>query len=132
LRDHPYAFPGPGIVASLFMYGNLDLRLKNVEDIIDFGLVPWPEEIPRFSGFNGLKQFVLPFAGQGLQSLPKGDGEMNVYGLVTELYEKVYDSITGISEIKLGYKNHIVTLKFTGFDLFTGYFPDINTLKNIN
>jgi len=131
LRDNPYAFPVPPILASLLMFGNIDLRLKNIEDVVDSGLIPWPPEVPRFSGFNGLKEFVLPFASQGLNSLPKEDGELNIYSLFTEIYEKVFNSIQGISEIKIGFKNHLITIKFTGFELFNGYFPDINTLKNL-
>jgi hypothetical protein len=131
LRDNPYAFPVPPILASLLMFGNIDLRTKNIEDVVDNGLIPWPQEVPRFSGFNGLKEFVLPLAGQGLNSLPKEDGDMNIYSLFCEIYEKIYGSIQGISEIKIGFKNHLMTIKFSGFDLFNGYFPDINTLKNV-
>jgi len=131
LRDNPYAFPLPPIIGSLLMFGNIDLRMKNIEDVIDSGLIPWPQEVPRFSGFRGLKEFVLPFASQGLNSLPKEDGDMNIYALFCELYEKIYNSIQGISELKVGFKNHLVTIKFTGFELFNGYFPDINTLKNV-
>jgi len=131
IRDNPYSPPLPGFFGSLLMTGNVELRMHNFEDLIDNGLVPWPQEIPRFCGFNGLKNFVLPFAGQGLDTLPKGEGEMNIYGLFTEVYERIYNSILGISEIKIGFKNHVVTVKFTGFELFNGYFPDIDTLKNL-
>jgi len=131
LQSNPYTFPGPGIFGCLFLTGNVELRVHNLEDIVDMGLVPWPQEIPRFCGFNGLKNFVLPFAGEGLSSLPRDEGGINVYALITELYEKIYNSVTGISEIKVAFKNHIISVKFFGFELFTGYFPDIDTLKNM-
>jgi len=132
IRDNPYSPPFPGLIGSMLMTGNVDLRMHNFEDLIDNGLIPWPQEIPRFCGFNGLKNFVLPFAGEGLNTLPRGEGEMNIYGLFTEVYEKIYDSILGISEIKVGFKNHILTIKFTGFEIFSGYFPDVDTLKNLS
>jgi len=131
LRDNPYVPPFPGMFGSLLISGNVDLRLHNLEDLVDNGILPWPQEIPRFSGFNGLKSFALPFVGQGLNSLPRGEGDMNIYGLVTEVYENIYNSITGISEIKVAFRNHVLTLKFTGFEFFSGYFPDIDTLKNL-
>jgi hypothetical protein len=131
LQNNPYTFPGPGLFGCLFMTGNVELKGHNLEDLVDMGLVPWPQEIPRFCGFNGLKNFALPFVGEGLNGLPRDEGGINIYALITELYEKIYNSITGISEIKIGFKNHIVSIKFTGFDLFNGYFPDIDTLKNL-
>jgi len=131
IRDNPYATPIPGIIGSLLMSGNVDIRFHNIEDLIDNGLIPWPQEIPRFCGFNGLKNFALPFAGEGLNNLPKGEGDMNIYGLVTEVYEKIYNSIIGISEIKVAFKNHVLTIRFTGLEVFSGYFPDIDTLKNL-
>jgi len=132
LRENPYAPPFPGLMGSLFMSGNIDTRLHNFEDLVDNGLLPWPQEIPRFCGFNGLKNFALPFAGEALSSLPRGEGEMNIYGLFTEVYEKIYNSIVGISEIKIGFKNHILCFKFQGFEVFSGYLPDIDTLKNLS
>jgi len=117
---------------SLFLSGNVNLRLHHFDDLIDTGVVPWPQEIARVSGFNGLKKILLPFAGQALQTLPRGEGEMNVYGLVTELYEKLFNSISGISEIKVGFRNHVLCVKFTGLDFFNGYLPDIETLKALS
>jgi len=130
IRDHPYSDHVPGMLSTLLLSGNIDLRFRNIENLIDGGILPWPQDIPRFVGFNGLKNFALPFVGEALETLPRGEGEMNIYGIVTEIYQKLYESISGISEIKIAYKNHILTIKFTGFDLFNGYFPDIETLKN--
>jgi len=105
--------------------------LHNLEDLFDNGIIPWPQEIPRFCGFNGLKTFILPYVARQLAYLPRGEGDMNIYGLFCEVYEKMFNTIVGISEIKIAFKNHLLLVKFTGFDLFSGYLPDIDTLKNL-
>jgi len=130
ITSRPFHPDMPPLYAlSMFLSGNVNLRLHHFDDLIDTGVVPWPQEIERVSGFNGLKKILLPFVGQGLSNLPRGDGDMNFYGLVIEIYEKLFNSISGISEIKFGFKNHIVCIKFTGFDVFNGYFPEVETLK---
>jgi len=132
INEKPYGSDVPAFYAlSLFLNGNVNLRLHHFDDLIDTGVFPWPPEIERVSGFNGLKKVLLPFVGQALSSLPRGEGDMNIYGLVTEVYEKLFNSISGISEIKVGFKNHVVCVKFTGFDFFNGYLPDIDTLKTL-
>jgi len=131
LQEHPYEPKPPYFILSLFLNGNVNLRLHHFDDLIDTGVFPWPPEIERVSGFNGLKRVLLPFVGQGLSQLPRGEGDMNIYGLVTELYEKIFNSISGVSEVKVGFKNHILCLKFTGFDFFNGYLPDVDTLKGL-
>jgi len=132
ITERPYSPDLPGFYAlSLFLSGNVNLRLHHFDDLIDTGVVPWPQEIERVSGFNGLKRILLPFVGQGLSTLPKGEGDMNIYGLVTELYDKLFNSISGVSEIKAGFKNHVICAKLTGFDFFNGYFPDVEILKSL-
>jgi len=132
IQEHPYDAPPPFWAFSLFLSGNVNLRLHHIDDLIDTGVLPWPQEIERVSGFNGLKRILLPFVGQGLSTLPRGEGDMNIYGLVTEVYEKLFASISGVSEVKVGFKNHILCLKFTGFDFFNGYFPEVETLKALS
>jgi len=130
IKEQPYGpvpFWGFGL---LMMNGDVDLHFHQFEQLIDSGMLPWPPEIPRISGFVGLKNFLMPLVGGQMQMIPKQEGDFKPYDFVTELYQKFYETITGISEIKVGFKNYVISIKFSGLDFMNGYFPDLQTLLN--
>jgi len=127
VRENPYSPPIPSFFGLLLLSGNVDFRFHNLEDLIDSGMIPWPEGVPRFCGFRGLKDFVLPMVVEGLNNLPSGD--MDLKNLIFEVYEKIFNCVQGVGEVKVGFKNHVLSLKFSGFDVFNGYFPPVETLR---
>jgi len=133
IREQPYGpvpFWGFGL---LMQNGEVDLQFHSLEQLIDSGLIPWPDGVPRFSGFGGLKNFLLPLAGNGMKELPRnldtyGGGNFSPYNFTTELYSKLYETMTGVAEVKIGFRNYVISIKFSGLDFMNGYFPDLQTL----
>jgi len=52
------------------------------------------------------------------------------YNFFTELYQKLHETITGVAEVRIGFRNYVISVKFSGLDFMNGYFPDLQTLLN--
>jgi len=110
----------------IFLSGSLDLKFNSIESLLDNNFIKLPEGIPRVSGFVALRQFLVPQMGQLYGEVGRDPQIAQIFDAV---YAKVYENISGISEVKFGFKGIVVTFKFEHFNLFQGFMPSLEDIK---
>jgi hypothetical protein len=113
----------------MFSSSKIELSVHSLDYAIDHGVLPWPVELPKFSGFVGLKQLLVPQLAMFYSSL-KNDMQDGV-NLIEDTYKKIYDSVSGIQSISIAFRGLLFKLKFENFDIFNGFMPDIDTIKEL-
>jgi len=114
---------------SLFMNGNIDLKFHSLDFAIDNGLLPWPPGLPRIYGFVALKQLMVP---QMAAIFGQVGSDPQLGQLIEDAYTKIYDSISGLSELRVAYKGIVLKFKFDGFEIFNGFLPEASLVKELS
>jgi len=109
-----------------FLSGTVDLKFNSIESLLDSKFVELPEGIPRINGFVSLRQFLIPQIG-GLYGEVTRDPQIGQ--LFDGIYSKLYDSITGFHELKIGFRGYVLSVKFDNFNLFQGFLPTLEDIK---
>jgi hypothetical protein len=112
-----------------FASASVDMKLNSFDHAIEKGIIPWPQDMPKVYGFVGAKQLLLPLCAQFYTQSKNENPE--VMKVMEDAYTKVYETVAGITEIKIGSKNFIMSIKFEGFDLFNGFLPEFQTIKDL-
>jgi len=114
---------------SLFMNGNVDLKFHSLDFAIDHEILPWPPGLPRIYGFVALKQLMVP---QMAAIFGQVGSDPQLGQLIEDAYTKVFDSISGFSELKVAYKGIVLKFKFDGFEIFNGFLPEASLVKELS
>jgi len=117
------------IPVMLFSYSKIELAVHSLDYAIDNGVIPWPPELPKFSGFVGLKQLLVPQMAMTYQQMKNDMGD--AINLIEDTYKKIYESVSGITSISIAYKGLLLKVKFDNFDIFNGFMPEIDHLKEL-
>jgi len=129
LRESKDTRFAPFIPVMLFSNSKIDLSVHSLDYAIDNGVLPWPQELPKFSGFVGLKQLLVPQMAMTYQEMKNNMAD--AINLIEDTYKKIFESVSGITAINIAYKGLLLKLKFENFDIFNGFMPEIDTLKEI-
>jgi len=114
----------------LFATGKIDLAFHSLDYAIDHGIFPWPDGIPKFSGFVGLKQLFTPQIAVTYGYMKNEIGD--AINLIEDSYKKVYDTVSGIVELKVAFRGNLFKIKFDNFEIFNGFMPEIDTIRELS
>jgi len=117
------------LIFPLFRNGKLELAVHSLEYALEMGIIPWPDGLPKFTGFVGLKQLLVPQMAITYQQVKNEfQDTINVF---EDAYKKIFETVSGVSEVRVAFRGFVLKFKFEGFDIFNGFLPDIDTIKEL-